>query len=78
MVERIEQGLAGCEAGGMDGFLDAFERQPDGSWVCVRPAEWQSPYGRIQITEGSRFAPGTVFMGVHLAELLDNASVKLR
>ncbi len=62
----------------MEGFLKAFERQPDDSWVCVSPAEWQSPNGRIQVTEGSRFAPGTVFMGIDLAELLDKASGKLR
>ena len=62
----------------MDGFLKAFKPQSDGSWVCVSAVEWQSPNGRIQVTEGSRFAPGTDFMGIDLAELLDKASGKLR
>jgi hypothetical protein len=58
----------------INGFLKAFERQPDGSWICGQAAEWHSPGGRIQVTGGSRFAPGKIFMGVELARVLDEAS----
>ena len=55
----------------MNGFAGAFNRQSDGSWICVAAAEWIGPMGRIQVSRGSRFFPGTTFMGVDLAKLLD-------
>jgi hypothetical protein len=51
-------------------FIKAFVRDPDGSWTCVAPATWEGP-PRVQVTIGLRFMPGTFFMGLDLARLLD-------
>lgn len=48
-----------------------FVRDKDGAWVCVAATELILPSGRIQVTVGTRFTPGTRFMGVDLARLLD-------
>ena len=55
----------------MNHFVKHFRREPGGSWTCVTPTEFMGPNGRIQVTPGSRFAPGTRFMGVDLAAWLD-------
>ena len=52
-------------------FIKHFERDPDGAWVCKSGAELLTPSGRIQVTQGARFTPGTSFMGVDLARWLD-------
>jgi hypothetical protein len=49
----------------------AFRRNPDGSWTCVALATLNGPNGRIQVTPGTTFAPGTTFMGVELVAWLD-------
>jgi hypothetical protein len=51
--------------------LKAFRRGPDGTWICVDPTTFEGPGGRIQVTPGSAFAQGTIFMGVDLAKWLD-------
>jgi hypothetical protein len=53
-------------------FCDAFQRWKDGSWRCIRAAEWGSPVGRIQVSEGTVFTRGTSFMGLDMAKLLDD------
>lgn len=55
----------------MQNFIRHFRRDPLGVWICVSDAELQLPEGRIQVTLGSRFAPGTRFMNVDLAALLE-------
>lgn len=55
----------------MQNFIRHFRRDPLGVWMCVSDAELQLPEGRIQVTLGSRFAPGTRFMNVDLAALLE-------
>jgi hypothetical protein len=59
-------------------FFRAFRRNADGSWTCVAPATFDGPSGRIQVTPGSTFAPGTIFMNVDLAAWLDEESRKQR
>jgi hypothetical protein len=54
-----------------DEFSAHFCRNADGSWTCTSPATLNGPNGRIQVTEGSRFFPGTTFMGFDLAEWLE-------
>jgi hypothetical protein len=54
-----------------DIFASHFCRNPDGSWTCVSHATLESPSGRIQVTEGSTFYPGTTFMGFDLVKWLD-------
>jgi hypothetical protein len=52
-------------------FCNAFRRREDGSWCCIHTAEWISPVGRIQVSEGTVFTRGTSFMGLDMATLLD-------
>ncbi len=55
----------------MDKFIEHFVRRSDGVWECVSFVEWSGPNGRIQVTPGSCFTRGTNFMGVDLAQWLD-------
>jgi hypothetical protein len=65
-------GTALALVGGMpDAFITHFCRNADGSWTCTSAATLTTPKGRIQVTEGSRFYPGTSFMGFDLARWLD-------
>jgi hypothetical protein len=54
-----------------------FRRDRDGAWVCVNPTELVLPSGRIQVAVGTRFTPGTRFMGVDIARLLEDGRPKL-
>jgi hypothetical protein len=45
-------------------FRRAFCKHRDGSWSRMEPAILQTLAGRIQVTGGSRFYPGTKFMGL--------------
>ena len=56
----------------MGEFLRNFVREADGTWVCVRPAETMLDGGRIQVAPGSRFSRGSRFMGIDLAEMLED------
>ena len=55
----------------MKDFIRHFVRIEPGKWTCVRDGEFQGPNGRIQVTIGSTFAKGTNFMGIDMAELLE-------
>ena len=55
----------------MQDFINSFERNPDGSWTCIAPATIDGPNGRIQVPAGKRIERGAPFMGVDLAEWLD-------
>jgi len=52
---------------------DAFVRNADGSWTCVADTTIFHPLGRIQVTQGSVFHPGIMYMGVDLAAWLGAA-----
>jgi hypothetical protein len=52
-------------------FIKHFRRREDGGWECMSSADLTAPNGRIQVTQGSIFMPGTIFMGIDLAKLLD-------
>ena len=60
----------------MQDFIKHFYHEPSGAWVCVSPAEFNGPNGRIQVSVGSTFTRGTNFMGIDLAEWLDNQHEK--
>jgi hypothetical protein len=49
----------------------AFCKNEDGSWTCIAPAEFETPKGRIQVTPGTTFFPGTEFMGFDVATWLE-------
>ena len=53
-----------------------FRRDRDGAWVCVNPTELVLPSGRIQVAVGTRFTPGTRFMGVDIVRLLEDGRPK--
>jgi len=55
----------------MDEFARHFCRNSDGSWTCLSAGTFSGPNGRIQVTPGSTFYPGTMFMGFDLAAWLD-------
>jgi hypothetical protein len=55
----------------MDEFATHFCRNADGSWTCISDGTFNGPNGRIQVSAGSRFYPGTTFMGFDLAAWLD-------
>lgn len=55
----------------MRNFIRHFVRVGPGIWTCVRNGELDGPNGRIQVTIGSTFTMGTSFMGIDLADLLE-------
>ena len=55
----------------MDEFATHFCRNSDGSWSCISAGTFNGPNGRIQVTPGSTFYRGTMFMGFDLAAWLD-------
>jgi hypothetical protein len=55
----------------MSQVLKSFRREPNGTWVCVEPATFDGPNGRVQVTPGTAFTPGSTFMGADLAKWLD-------
>jgi hypothetical protein len=54
----------------MEEFIKHFVRERPGVWVCVAPATWEGP-PRVQVTPGTKFTVGTPFMGVDLAQRLE-------
>jgi hypothetical protein len=55
----------------MEDFFNCFRRGPSGTWLCLASATIEHPKGRIQVTPGTSFSPGTSFMGVDIAAWLD-------
>jgi hypothetical protein len=72
-----EYGDQSCQRNGMENISKYFLRDRHGAWVCVERADLHTPSGRIQVTPGSRFMPGTTFMGVDLAKWLDEQQDRL-
>ncbi len=58
-------------------FLDYFERQPDGSWKCVKPVYMTTPHGELGIVAGRTFRPGETFMGMVMVAELERAALLL-
>jgi hypothetical protein len=57
-------------------FLACFERSHNGTWTCRTPVTLHHPKGRIQVSTGTSFAPGTSFMGVDVALWLDEHAAR--
>ena len=55
----------------MQKFIKHFVRERQGVWSCVEAAEVHLPLGRIQVSPGTRFTLGSTFMGVEVAQLLE-------
>ena len=62
----------------MENFIKHFVRVQSGTWVCVREGEFTSPKGRIQVAVGTTFTRGTSFMGMDVAQWLDEHYEKTR
>jgi hypothetical protein len=62
----------------MENFIKHFKRLPDGSWECISSAELSTSAGRIQVTEGARFTPGTVFMNFDVVKSLEEQARKMQ
>ena len=56
----------------MKNFIKQFTRRTDGVWPCVSAADLETLQGRVQVTPGTRFAPGTLFMGIDLVGMLED------
>jgi hypothetical protein len=54
-----------------DDFAKHFCKNDDGSWSCTSRATLNTARGRIHVSEGSRFYPGTTFRGFDLAGWLE-------
>ena len=61
----------------MHQFIKSFLREAPGVWACIAPVTWVGP-PRVQVTAGTRFTRGNMFMGVDLAQLLDEQYEKER
>jgi len=57
-------------------FLSRFRRQPDGVWACTKPINIKGPNGPVLISQGASFSPGASFMGLDLANELDQMAAK--
>ena len=60
----------------MENFIRLFVRIGPGIWTCVRNGEFEGPNGRIQVALGTTFTRGTSFMGIDLAERLEEQYAK--
>ena len=56
----------------MKDFLRHFVRWPGGMWACASSVELETSQGRVQVTSGTHFGPGTLFMGVDLVAMLED------
>jgi hypothetical protein len=62
----------------MQTFMKCFVRDNHGAWRCIEPATLDLPSGRIQVTPGSVFTRGTMFMNIEVAKILDEEYEKAR
>ena len=53
---------------------DSFEKDPNGDWRCTKAIAIKGPRSQIQITVGMTFTKGIPFMGVDVAELIEQES----
>jgi hypothetical protein len=53
-------------------ITDAFRREVDGSWTCIKRASYDHQTARMEFRPGMKFGPEDVFMGVKVAKWLDS------
>jgi hypothetical protein len=71
MVRRRIAGIRLAPCLPVEDFWKSWRRSDTGTWTCLAASTLDHPDGRIQVTPGTSFAPGTSFMGVDLAAWLD-------
>ena len=59
-------------------FRGHFQRAGLGAWTGTAPTEIALPTGRIQIAPTTRFMRGTTFMGLDIANMLDEEYARPR
>lgn len=55
----------------METFIRHFVREAPCVWTCHTYATVLLTSGQIQVAPGTRLTPGTLFMGVELARLME-------
>ena len=50
---------------------DAFRRNPDGTWTCIKRFKIIGPQGEVEFREGITFSRGMTVMGFPVVELLE-------
>lgn len=57
----------------MDAFeiLTRFQKDADGSWVCLEPVTIETVQGPVEVAAGQRFHYGEQIVDVDVAELLE-------
>ncbi len=50
---------------------DAFQKNPDGTWTCIKPVTVQTPMGELKFLPGMTFRKGAQYDGIDVATLLD-------
>jgi hypothetical protein len=50
---------------------NVFSRNEDGSWTCIDSVTIDHPQGRVQVAPGTALLPGILYMGIDLANWLD-------
>ncbi|NNM72382.1 hypothetical protein [Enterovirga aerilata] len=57
----------------MDSYeiLNRFEKQPDGTWICLEPVTVQTAHGPVAVAAGMAFHYGEKLDDVDVAELLE-------
>jgi hypothetical protein len=55
--------------------IEEFQKNPDGSWVCVKNSDITTKSGRvIRVAPGTTFKKGATISGLDLAKALDEVS----
>lgn len=60
-----------CAGRFVDDLWRSWSRTEAGTWTCLAGTTLDHPNGRIQVTPGASFTPGTIYMGVDVAAWLD-------
>lgn len=60
-----------AQSGGLP--CDAFQKDPDGTWVAMRSSYVTVSGRNMNVREGARFRPGAAFLGIDMAQSLDAA-----
>ena len=56
---------------------DEYQKNPDGSWTCVKNSDITTNTGRIiRIAPGTTFKKDTRFLGLDIVKALDEISAK--
>jgi hypothetical protein len=55
---------------------EAYRRNPDHSWTCIKVTDIQTPEGSIRVNPGLTFRKNRPLWGIDVAKLLDDNCLK--